>query len=105
MLTPNLHTKIEMDAPGVAILFIERDFNAQQKNSIASHAHILVIIQACYQRSQNKQVPFKARKPKAHQLQACALYGQDSALCSQSEDSSSEDFSAFNLRYSSTKQV
>ena len=35
-------------------------------------------------------MPFKAKKPKAHQLQAGTLYVQDSALCGQSDESSSE---------------
>ena len=43
----------------------------------------------CYQK---KQAPFKLRKPKAHQLQAGAVYAKESAICGQSEDdSSSED--------------
>ena len=43
----------------------------------------------CYQRNQQKQVPHKSRKPKAHQLKAGALYVQENAISSQSEDSSS----------------
>ena len=44
-LTPNLHTRIQIDAPSVVILFIERDSNAQQESSSASHATGLAIIQ------------------------------------------------------------
>ena len=41
---------------------------------------------------QKNQAPFKSRKPKAHQLQAGAVYATDSVIYSQSEDdSSSED--------------
>ena len=57
----------------------------------------------CYQRSQHKQVPFKARKPQAHQLQAGALYVQDRAICSQSEDSSSEDSFCLQLKLQCTQ--
>ena len=45
----------------------------------------------CYQRNQQIQAPYKSRKPKAHQLKAGALYGQENAISGQSEDSSSED--------------
>ena len=37
----------------------------------------------CYQK---KQAPVKSRKPKAHQLQAGAVFAKESAICSQSED-------------------
>ena len=41
---------------------------------------------------EKKHVPFKSRKPKAHQLQAGTVYAKDSVICGQSEDdSSSED--------------
>ena len=43
-------------------------------------------------------MPFKARKPKAHQLQAGALYAQDSALRGQSDDSSSKDSFCLQLK-------
>ena len=43
-------------------------------------------------------MPFKARKAKAHQLQAGALHAQDGALCGQSEDSSSEDSFCLQLK-------
>ena len=42
----------------------------------------------CYQM---KQAPYKARKPKVHQLQAGAVYASDSAICGQSEDNSSSE--------------
>ena len=58
----------------------------------------------CYQRSQNKQLPFKDRKPKAHQLQAGALYAQDSAICNPAEDSSSEDSFYLQLKIQCTKE-
>ena len=45
----------------------------------------------CYQKNQQKQAPYKSRKPKAHQLKAGALYVQDKSISSQSEDSSSDD--------------
>ena len=41
-------------------------------------------------KNQQKQVPHKSRKPKAHQLKAGALYVQENANSGQSEDSSSE---------------
>ena len=40
----------------------------------------------CYQK---KQVPFKSGKPKVYQLQAGAVYANESAICGQSEDDSS----------------
>ena len=43
-----------------------------------------------YQKNQQKQAPYKSRKPKAHQLKAGALYVQDNCISSQSEDSSSD---------------
>ena len=52
----------------------------------------------CYQKSQHKQVYFKARKPRAHQLQPCTLYAQDSALYGQSDDSSSEESFCLQLK-------
>ena len=45
----------------------------------------------CYQKIQQKQAPYKSRKPKAHQLKAGTIYVQDSTICGQSEDSSSDD--------------
>ena len=45
----------------------------------------------CYQENQQKQVPHKSRKPKAHQLKAGALHFQENAISGQSEDFSSED--------------
>ena len=57
----------------------------------------------CHQRSQNMLISFKARKPKAHQLQAGALYAQDSAICNQSEASSSEDSFCLQLKVQCTQ--
>ena len=45
----------------------------------------------CFQRNQQKQAPYKFRKPKIHPLKAGALYTQENAVSSQSEDSSSKD--------------
>ena len=45
-------------------------------------------ISLCYQM---KQIPFKSRRPKAHQLQAGAVYAQEKAICRHSEDYSSSD--------------
>ena len=42
----------------------------------------------CYQK---KQASFKSRKPKAHMLQAGAVYVCDKSICSHSEDCSSSD--------------
>ena len=38
-----------------------------------------------------KQVSFKSRPPKAHQLQAKEVYMQDESICGQSEDFTSSD--------------
>ena len=46
-----------------------------------------------------KQANFKPRRSKTHQLQACAVYAKDSAICGQSEDdSSSEDSFCLQLK-------
>ena len=42
----------------------------------------------CYQ---NKQAPFKSRRPKVHHLQAGRVYVQERAICGHSEDYSSSD--------------
>ena len=42
----------------------------------------------CYQK---KQVPFKSRKPKAHQLQAGTVYAQERTICGPSGDYGSSD--------------
>ena len=42
----------------------------------------------CYMK---KQAPFKSRKPKAHQLQAWAVYVKETEVCGQSEDYSSSN--------------
>ena len=44
-MTPNLHRRILIDAPSVVILPIERDSNAQQNGSSASHARSMVTLQ------------------------------------------------------------
>ena len=55
----------------------------------------------CYQK---KQVNFKPRRPKAHQLQADTVYAKDSAICGQSEeDSSSEDFFCLQFKINCTQ--
>ena len=41
----------------------------------------------CYK----KQVPFKSRAAKAHQIQAEEVYMQDESICGQSEDFTSSD--------------
>ena len=44
---PNMGTRLQIDAPGLVILFIiKRDSNAHQKSSSASHATSMVTIQA-----------------------------------------------------------
>ena len=45
----------------------------------------------CYQKNQQKQAPYKSRKPKAYQLKAGDLYVQDQSNSRQLEDSSSID--------------
>ena len=59
-----------------------------QCNSWHTFGHYTSI---CYQRIQQKQAPYKSRKPKAHQLKVGTIYVQDSTICVQSEDSSSDD--------------
>ena len=82
----------------MVILLIERDSNAPKKFQCRSCHKLGHHTSLCYQRNQNKQVPFKPRKSKAHQLQAGALYVQYSTLCGQSEDSSSEDSFCLQLK-------
>ena len=57
----------------------------------------------CYQKSQQKQVPYKSRKPKTHQLKAGALYVQDQSISGQSEDSNSDDSFCLQLRIQHTQ--
>ena len=52
----------------------------------------------CFQKNQQKQAPYKSRKPKAHQLKAGALYMQDHSISGQSEDSSSDDSFCLQLK-------
>ena len=53
----------------------------------------------CYQM---KQAPFKSRRPKAHQLQAGALYAHENAICHQSGESSSDDSFCLQLKVQCT---
>ena len=62
-------------------------FQCQVKSSSVKLATSLDTLPVCVIRK--KQAPFKSRKPKVHQLQACTVYVKDSANCSQSEDDSS----------------
>ena len=49
----------------------------------------------CYQK---KQVPFKSKKPKAHQLQAGAMYACEDAIFGHSEENSSNDSFCLKLK-------
>ena len=49
----------------------------------------------CYQK---KQVPFMSKKPKAHHLQAGAIYLCEDAICGHSEESSSDDSICLQLK-------
>ena len=49
----------------------------------------------CYQK---KQVPFKSRRPKAHKLQAGAVYVHENAIYGQSEESSCDDSFCLQLK-------
>ena len=55
-----------------------------QCNSCHKYGHFTSL---CFE----KQVPFKSRAPKAHQLQAEEVYMQDDPICGQSEDFTSSD--------------
>ena len=57
----------------------------------------------CYQKNQQKQAPYKSRKPKAHQLKVGVLYVQDNSISGQSEDSSSEDSFCLQLKIKHTQ--
>ena len=54
----------------------------------------------CYQK---KQAPFKSRRPKAHQLQARAVYVHRNAICGQSEESSCDDSFCLQLKVQCTQ--
>ena len=77
----------------------QEGFQCPAKKFQCNHATNFINLQASVTKEpQHKQVSFKARKSKAHQLQAGTLYVQDSALCSQSEDFSSEDSFCLHLK-------
>ena len=57
----------------------------------------------CYQKNQQKQAPYKSRKPKAHQLKAGILYVQDNSISHQSEDSCSDDSFCLQLKIQCTQ--
>ena len=54
----------------------------------------------CYQK---KQAPFRSRIPKSYQLQAGAVYACENAICSQSEESSSDDLFCLQLKVHHTQ--
>ena len=54
----------------------------------------------CYEK---KQAPFKSSQPKTNQLQAGAVYMHENAICSQSEDSSSDDSFCLQLKVQHTQ--
>ena len=47
---------------------------------------------------EKKQAPFKSSRPKAHQLQAGTVYVHENDICSQSEESSSDDSFCLQLK-------
>ena len=88
-LMSRVPTKTNTDVQSVVIQLMWKGFQCPAKmyQSKAFHrfGHFTSL---CYQK---QQAPFKSRKPKAHQLQASAVYAKDSGICSQSEDDSSNE--------------
>ena len=72
------------------------DFQCPAKNfqckSCHKYGHFTSL---CFQ---NKQAPFKSRRPKAHHLQAGTVYAHENAINGQSEDSSSDDSFCLQLK-------
>ena len=62
-------------------------FQCPAKSSSVKHATSLDTLPAFVTRK--NQVPFRPRKPKAHQLEPGTIYAKEGAICSQSEDDSS----------------
>ena len=89
-LIPNLHTSTKIDVPSVVTVHLE-GFQCPAKKFQCKACHKFGHFTGlCYQKNQQKQAPYKSRKPKAHQLKAGALYVQDHSISGQSEDSSSD---------------
>ena len=88
--TLRAHTITRTDVPNVEPQPTWRDSGVQQKNTSAKLAISLDILQACL--SRKKQANFKPRRPKAHQLQAGAVYVKGSVSYDHlDEESTSED--------------
>ena len=106
ILTPNLHTRIHIDAPGVVILLIERDSNAQQKCSNASHATGLVTIQAYVTKEASKSMfPSKIGKLRHTNYRQVDCMCMIVLFAANLKIAVQKILSTFNLRYSTTKQV
>ena len=86
-LTPNLHTSTKIDVLSVVTWLIFRAFYAWPKIPVQGLPHVWSFHKPLLPKNQQKQVPHKSRKPKAHQLKAGALYAQENAISNQSEDS------------------
>ena len=74
-------------------------FQCPVKNFQCNACHVFGhFTSLCFQKTQQKQVPYKSRKPKAHQLKAGALYAQDHSISGQSEESSSDESFCLQLK-------
>ena len=77
------HIKEEIDVPSVEILNMLTVLNVLQESFNArpaiKYGHFISL---CYK----KEISFKSRNPKAHQLQAGVVYVQEDSICSQSSD-------------------
>ena len=102
-LISNLHTNTKIDAPIVVTLNLQR-FHCPAKKFLCKAWHKFGhFTSLCYQMNQQKQAPYKSKKPKAHQLKVGVLYVQDNSISSQSEDFSSDDFFCLHLKIQYTQ--
>ena len=83
-LMSRMPTRTKRGVQSVEIQSMWKSFSVLQRGSSAK---LVMLWQAFVIRK--KQAPFKSRKPKAHWLQAGAVYAKESAICSQSKDDSS----------------
>ena len=88
-----MFTNTRRDARSAEIQCMLRVSSVQQRNINASFATSMDTLESlCYQK---KQASFKPKKPKAHMLQAGAVYACAKSMCSHSEDLSSSDESFY----------
>ena len=87
-LTPKVHTITRRDVPNVVTQPTWRDSSVQQKYQCKACQNFGHITSMCFQK---KQANFKCRRPKAHQLQAGAVYEKGRASYDHSDEESTSE--------------